>query len=164
MTLINNNIINDEYLENLSSISTVKDKIPNDKYLHYNVKRGLRNENGTGVLVGLTSIGEVSGYLIQDNEKVPCPGKLYYRGINIEDIVADVEASDRHGFEEVIFLLLFGVLPTKEQLEDFKKVLSELRELPENFTEDTILKTPCENIMIKLSRSVLALYSYDRNA
>ncbi len=164
MTDAKNNMMSSEYLENLSSISTVKDKIPKEKYLKYNVKRGLRNDNGTGVLVGLTSIGEVSGYIIEDNEKIATPGKLYYRGINIEDIVADIENDDRHGFEEVVFLLLFGVLPTKEQLDDFKEILCAARELPERFTEDTILKTPCENIMIKLSRSVLDLYSYDKNA
>jgi len=156
--------ISNSYLEGLSSISTVKDKIPTEKYIKYNVKRGLRNDNGTGVLVGLTSIGEVSGYIIEDNEKIATPGKLYYRGINIEDIVSDVETDNRHGFEEVVFLLLFGILPNKEQLKDFKEVLSIMRELPEGFTEDAILKTPCENIMIKLSRSVLALYSYDNDA
>ena len=88
--IINKGNISNEYLENLSSISSVKDKIPSEKYIQYNVKRGLRNENGTGVLVGLTSIGEVSGYIIADNEKIATPGKLYYRGINIEDIVNDI--------------------------------------------------------------------------
>ena len=101
-----NEKIPNEYLENLTSISTLKDKIPAEKYAKYNVKRGLRNDNGTGVLVGLTSIGEVSGYVMADSEKVAVPGKLYYRGINIEDIVNDIENNNRHGFEEVVFLLL----------------------------------------------------------
>ena len=162
--ILNGKFVYSEYLENLSSISTIKDKIPREKYQEYNVKRGLRNDNGTGVLVGLTSIGEVSGYIIQDNEKIPAPGKLYYRGIDIEDIVADIEKNDRHGFEEVIFLLLFGVLPNKEQIKDFKEVLSVLRELPDGFKEAAILRTPCKNIMIKLARSVLSLYSYDDDA
>ena len=82
--------IDDKYLEDLSSLSSIKDKIPQEKYLRYNVKRGLRNDNGTGVLVGLTSIGEVSGYIVADSEKIPVPGKLYYRGIDIEDIVNDI--------------------------------------------------------------------------
>lgn len=151
-------------LENLSSISTVKDKIPSEKYIEYNVKRGLRNSNGTGVLVGLTSIGEVSGYIMQDSEKIAIPGKLMYRGIDITDIVDDISKTDRHGFEEVIFLLLFGTLPNKEQLLEFKELLTALSKLPSGFTEDTILKTPCKNIMIKLSRSVLALYSFDEDA
>ncbi len=158
------NEITEKYLDELSSVSTVKNKIPSEKYTEYNVKRGLRNSNGTGVLVGLTSIGEVSGYIMEENEKIPAPGKLFYRGIDINDIVSDISQNDRHGFEEVIFLLLFGTLPNKEQLKDFKELLSHLSTLPDGFTEDTILKTPCENIMIKLSRSVLALYSYDENA
>jgi len=154
----------DKYLEQLSNISTIQDKIPGDKYIQYNVKRGLRNSNGTGVLVGLTSIGEVSGYVMQDNEKIPTDGKLFYRGIDINDIVKDISENKRFGFEEVIFLLLFGTLPDKNQLKDFKELLEISAPLPDGFTEDTILKTPCENIMIKLSRSVLALYSYDEDA
>lgn len=156
--------ISDSYMEYLCSLSTVKNKIPAEKYSKYNVKRGLRNNNETGVLVGLTSIGEVSGYIIEDNEKVAVDGRLFYRGIDIKDIADDIEKNKRHGFEEVIFLLLFGVLPDKEQLKNFKKCLSILRDLPDGFTEDTILKTPCQNIMIKLARSVLALYSYDDDA
>ncbi|MBE7014760.1 MAG: citrate/2-methylcitrate synthase [Ruminococcaceae bacterium] len=152
------------YLSELSSISTIQDKIPQEKYIQYNVKRGLRNSNGTGVLVGLTSIGDVTGYIMEENEKIAIPGKLHYRGIDLNDIVSDIQSDNRHGFEEVIFLLLFGVLPNKEQLKDFKELIATLSPLPEGFTEDTILKTPCENIMIKLSRSVLALYSYDEDA
>ena len=154
----------EKYLDAMSSISSVKNKIPNEKYNEYNVKRGLRYSNGTGVLVGLTSIGEVSGYIMEENKKIPAPGKLYYRGIDINDIVEDISSTDRHGFEEVIFLLLFGILPNEEQLKDFKELMATCTMLPKGFTEDTILKTPCENIMIKLSRSVLALYSYDENA
>lgn len=159
----NNFSIPKEYLENLCDISRVTNKIDEYYYDKYNVKRGLRNRDGTGVLVGLTSIGEVSGYIIADNEKEAVPGKLIYRGVDIRDIVEDVAASNRHGFEEVIFLLLFGVLPNQEQLSEFKELIGILRLLPDGFTEDMILKTPCKDIMIKLSRSVLALYSYDDN-
>ena len=159
-----NKIISKEYLEELTAISTVKNAIPAENYTRYNVKRGLRNENGTDVLVGLTSIGEVSGYLIQDNEIIPAEAHLKYRGIDLNDIVNDVTSSERHGFEEVIFLLLFGILPNKQQLDNFKHILGNLRDLPDGFTEDMILKTPSKNIMVKLARSILALYSTDENA
>ena len=159
----NNFRIPKEYLENLCDISRVTNQIDAYYYDKYNVKRGLRNQDGTGVLVGLTSIGEVSGYIIADNEKEAVPGKLIYRGVDIRDIVEDVASSNRHGFEEVIFLLLFGVLPNQAQLMEFKELIGVLRLLPDGFTEDMILKTPCKDIMIKLSRSVLALYSYDDN-
>ncbi len=159
----NNFSIPNEYLKQLRDISTITNRIDGEYYSKYNVKRGLRNQDGTGVLVGLTSIGEVSGYIIADNEKVVSPGKLIYRGVDIRDIVKDVETSDRFGFEEVIFLLLFGVLPNQEQLAEFRELIGVLRLLPDGFTEDMILKNPCHNIMIKLSRSVLGLYSYDDN-
>ena len=112
-----------EYLEEINSITSVKDKIPAEQYIKYNVKRGLRNENGTGVLVGLTSIGEVSGYYIQDNEIIPREGRLSFRGVNISDIVEDVLKTGRHGFEEVAYLLLFGSLPNEKQLKNFKEVI-----------------------------------------
>lgn len=130
----------------------------------YDVKRGLRNKNGTGVLVGLTSIGSVHGYIIDESEKVDVEGVLRYRGVDVYDIVAACEREDRFGFEETAFLLLFGVLPTKEQLRDFCGFLSELRALPPNFTEDSILKFPSKDIMNKLARSVLTLYSEDERA
>lgn len=135
-----------------------------DYYQRYDVKRGLRNKNGTGVLVGLTSIGDVHGYIIDENEKVNVDGELRYRGVNVNDIVEACEREDRFGFEETAFLLLFGNLPTKEQLQEFAEALSELRHLPENFTEDSILKFPGNDIMNKLARSVLTLYSEDKNA
>ncbi len=155
--------IPEDYLLELSEISTFQQKIPSEKYTRYNVKRGLRNENGTGVLVGLTSIGEVSGYLIQDNEIIPAEGHLSYRGVDINDIAEDIEKNPRHGFEEVAYLLLFGQLPDEKKLQNFKEVISNLIFLPEGFTEDMILKTPSKNIMIKLARSILALYSVDEN-
>jgi citrate synthase len=130
-------------------------------YDKFNVKRGLRNADGTGVLVGLTRIGDVHGYIIDEGEKKAVAGKLYYRGIDVEDLVAAAEAEKRFGFEETVFLLLFGVLPTKTQLDDFCSIMGNCRTLPKNFAEDAIIKTPSRDIMNKLARSVLTLYSYD---
>ena len=127
------------------------------------MKRGLRNPDGTGVMAGLTLICNVHGYLIADGERIPDEGKLTYRGIDINEIVNGCVKENRFGFEEVAWLLLFGKLPTKEQLERFSSVLSESRELPEYFAEDMIIKAPSKNVMNKLARSVLALYSYDSN-
>jgi citrate synthase len=138
-------------------------KIDPTLYAKYNVKRGLRNEDGTGVLVGLTEIGNVHGYILDEGEKVPVPGKLYYRGYDVEDLVAGCYRENRFGFEEVSFLLIFGKLPNAQELADFQKVLGELRTLPNGFFEDMILKAPSPDIMNKLARSVLASYSYDPN-
>ncbi|MBO7209286.1 MAG: citrate/2-methylcitrate synthase [Clostridia bacterium] len=139
-------------------------KIEPEYYQKYDVKRGLRNQNGTGVLVGLTSIGDVHGYIIDENEKVDVEGRLRFRGVDVNDLVEACEREDRFGFEETAFLLLFGNLPTKQQLKDFCDALSELRELPNNFTEDSILKFPSNDVMNKLARSVLTLYSEDEKA
>ena len=137
--------------------------IKSDDFVKYAVKRGLRNADGTGVMAGLTKICSVEGYYIDDGEKIPKEGHLFYRGIDINDIVAACEKEDRFGYEEVLWLLLFGSLPTKDQLERFNMALASLRELPESFTEDMIMKAPSQNIMNKISRAVLALYSYDDN-
>ncbi|MCH4239023.1 MAG: citrate/2-methylcitrate synthase [Oscillospiraceae bacterium] len=138
-------------------------QIPMEKYDLYGVKRGLRNPDGTGVLAGLTQISNVHGYLIDDSVRVPDKGVLTYRGIDVYDIVAGCRKADRFGYEEVVWLLLFGKLPTTAQLDKLHSVISYYRELPENFAEDMILKAPSRNIMNKLARSVLALYSYDDN-
>ncbi len=134
-----------------------------EEYNKYNVKRGLRNADGTGVMAGVTRICSVEGYYIEDGEKIPKEGRLNYRGINMEDIVNACIAEDRFGFEEVAFLLLFGALPTKDQLSAFCDTLSACRELPEDFIEDMIMKAPSANIMNKMARCVLALYSYDND-
>jgi len=134
--------------------------IDNELYNKYSVKRGLRNKDGTGVLVGLTTVGEVSGYIFVDNEKVAAPGKLSYRGIEIRDIIEGLDGR-RMGFEEIIYLLLFSELPTKDELSAFCDISSSYRDLPYGFTEDMVLKSPSKDIMNKLARSVLALYSYD---
>ena len=125
------------------------------------VKRGLRNPDGTGVLAGLTSVGDVVGYDMIDGVRTPRDGQLIYRGIDVQDIVKAAYAEDRFIFEEVIWLLLFGSLPTAAELETFKDTMEESRGLPENFVEDMIIKAPSPNIMNKMQRSVLALYSYD---
>lgn len=136
--------------------------IPNKLYEQYNVKRGLRNADGTGVLVGLTNIGEVHGYVIDENEKVPIPGKLYYRGYDVEKLVTGLQAEKRRfGFEETCYLLIFGELPNADELKAFSSLLGVYRTLPPNFTIDMILKVPSRDIMNKLARSVLVLYSYD---
>ncbi len=137
--------------------------IPPELYEKYNVKRGLRNKDGTGVLVGLTKIGEVRGYMIDESDKVNIPGKLMYRGINMEDIVNENALRGTHAFEETMYLILMGKLPAKDELAEFKDILSAHRALPAGFTEDMILKAPSPNIMNKLARSVLASYSYDKD-
>lgn len=149
----------------LTSQENVKQNymIDPERYSAYNVKRGLRNADGTGVLVGLTSIGEVRGYIIDDNERVPIDGRLFYRGIDVKDLVAASEKENRFGFEETCYLLLLGSLPSASELADFRSLIAQNQELPANFVEDMILKAPSNNIMNKLARSVLALYSYDEN-
>ena len=129
----------------------------------YNLKRGLRNADGTGVLVGFTKVGSVQGYMVEDGAPVPIPGKLYYRGYDVMDIVNSHAENGTFGYEEVAYLLLMGQLPTHEQFRKFDTVLSHARILPDGFTEDMIIKAPSKNIMNKLARSVLALYSYDDN-
>ncbi len=129
---------------------------------HY-VKRGLRNADGTGVIAGLTNICNVHGYIVNEGEKQPIPGQLIYRGYNINDLVNNVVTENRFGFEEVVYLLLMGELPNAQELEAFKSIISENRDLPPNFFEDMILKAPSRNIMNKMGRSVLSLYSYDEN-
>ena len=157
------NINIEEYIRLIRSQNSRWNMIPAQYYTKYNVKRGLRNPDGTGVLAGLTSIGEVHGYVIDEGSKVPVEGKLRYRGIDIEDIVAHCRAEKRFGFEEVAFLIMFGFLPSEKLLSGFKYGLSKYRVLPPEFTEDMILKAPSKNIMNKLARSVMALYSYDDN-
>jgi citrate synthase len=133
-------------------------------YTKYDVKRGLRDVSGKGVLTGLTEIAEVRSYTIVDSEYVPCEGKLFYRGIDIEEIVDGFINEDRFGFEEVTYLLLFGVLPNKDELLSFKNLLNEYRSLPTSFVRDIIMKAPSRDMMNTLARSVLTLYSYDDKA
>ncbi|WP_373845468.1 citrate/2-methylcitrate synthase [Clostridium sp.] len=142
----------------------LKNSIDPKLYNKYQVKRGLRDTDGRGVLVGLTEIGEVHSYIIDENEVIPIPGTLMYRGINIQHIVNGFLKDDRFGFEEVCYLLLFGELPNKTELDEFTELISKYRNLPEDFVRDMILKMPSKNIMNSMARSVLALYSIDDNA
>lgn len=150
-------------LNELSGIIT-QSKIDTELYTRYEVKRGLRDLDGKGVLVGLTEIGEVHSYIIDEGETVPVPGRLIYRGIDIKDIVNGFINDGRFGFEEVIYLLLFGNLPNIESLKDFRHLLAVHQKLPDDFTRGVILKTPSKDIMNVLARSILALYPYDENA
>ncbi|MDD7429773.1 MAG: citrate/2-methylcitrate synthase [Oscillospiraceae bacterium] len=134
----------------------------NPKYFEkYGVKRGLRNPDGTGVMAGVTNICNVHGYVVNEGEKQPCEGELIFRGYNIRELIGKAVAEDRFGYEEIVYLLLSGKLPTKTELADFSMLLSDNRALPNYFFEDMILKAPSKNIMNKLARSTLALYSYD---
>ena len=150
-------------INKLSEKCTQNGVINPDLYNIYDVKRGLRDRQGKGVLTGLTEIGEVKSYTIDDGEMIPCEGKLYYHGIDIEKLVSGFLKDDRFGFEETTYLLLFGELPTKSQLEEFCSVLSEYRSLPTSFVRDIIMKAPSQDMMNTLARSVLTMYSYDEN-
>ena len=153
----------DDSLSSLKEELIRNNQIKLDDYHRYDVKRGLRNSDGTGVMAGLSRICSVEGYYIDDGERVPKEGKLIYRGINMTDIVRNCQKENRFGYEEVVWLLLLGDLPTQDQLDKFRAVLAEARELPDEFIEDMIMKAPSPNIMNKVARSVLALYSYDNN-
>lgn len=156
---------NDRILARLSELAERNDPINPDLYAKYDVKRGLRNANGTGVLVGLTRIGDVVGYEVgPSGEKIPVPGRLMYRGYDVVDLIKDAEKNDDYCFEQCAYLLLFAELPTKSELEEFRKFLGQCRVLPANFTEDMIMKAPSQDIMNKLARGVLASYSYDNDA
>lgn len=157
------NRTSEEFLRSHAELATVNNSIPPEAYSRFEAKRGLRNEDGTGVLVGLTEIGEVHGYFIDDREKVPAEGRLMYRGIDVREIVEGFQSEGRFGFEEVVYLLLFGELPGSADLEAFREMLGANRGLPEGFTESMILRTPSSDVMNKLARSVLVSYSYDTN-
>ncbi len=133
-----------------------------DLYAEYDVKRGLRDSNGKGVLTGLTEISDVVSYKSVEGRKLPADGSLYYQGYNVSDLVKGFE-NRRFGFEETTYLLLFGELPTEEQLESFKTILAEMQELTGQFVRDVIMKKPSENIMNAIQKSIVTLYSYDSN-
>ena len=134
-----------------------------ERYYRDDVKRGLRNSDGTGVPVGITRVGSVLGYMIEDGQRVPVPGQLYYRGIELSEIVEAHQRAGTFGYEEVAYLLLMGYLPSREELARFNEIMNRARKLPAGFTEDMIMKNPSRSIMNKLARSVLSLYSYDQN-
>jgi len=138
-------------------------RIPSDMYLEHKVFRGLRDLNGNGVLTGLTNISSVTAKDIVDGVEVPMHGKLYYQGIDVEEIVAGFLNENRFGFEETIYLLLFGHLPTITELSEFKALMNSMSSLPPAFVRDFILRTPNADTMNTLARSVLTLYYYDDN-
>ena len=139
-------------------------KIDIDLYSKYDVKRGLRDIDGKGVLTGLTDISTIKQNKLVDGKLVPCDGELYYRGYNVNDIVNGIMKDNRFGFEEVVYLLLFGEMPTVEELKAFKELLVRYRTLPQNFVRDVILKAPSDDMMNTIARSVLTLFCYDKNA
>ena len=149
------------YIEELASKSCCANGIRPEMYTEHNVKRGLRDLNGRGVLTGLTEISEVNSHKIIDGVDTNIPGELCYRGINVKDLTAGFEAENRYGFEECTYLLLFGKLPTRDELSDFCEQLSRYRSLPTSFPRDVIMKAPSKDMMNTLARSVLTLYSYD---
>lgn len=145
----------------MSALCSKNGCIDQELYTKYDVKRGLRDINGKGVLAGLTEISEIISSKTVDGKSVPCDGELYYRGYNINDLVTGFTRDKRFGFEEITYLLLFGELPSKKQLDDFSRLLSDYRQLPTTFVRDIIMKSPSSDIMNGLARGVLTLYSYD---
>lgn len=148
------------YADTCKEFSTINPEL----YTKYDVKRGLRDINGKGVMAGLTHISDIISSKEVDGKSVPCEGELYFRGINIQDIVRGFISEGRFGFEETAYLILFGTLPDKNQLAEFKSILASYRTLPTNFVRDVIMKAPSNDMMNTLARSVLTLYAYDDKA
>lgn len=155
--LCNIDSIDENLMKKMVENSYIDPKI----YDKYDVKRGLRNSNGTGVLAGITNVASLEGYEIKEGNKIPAEGKLYYRGIDIQKLTDNIKKEDRFGFEETIFLLLFGEQPSKNDLEYFETILDKNRGFPSEFIQDILLKTPSKNIMNNLQRAVLSMHSFD---
>ena len=151
-------------IKKLADASMEGYRIDPELYTEYDVKRGLRDINGNGVVAGLTNISTIKVLNTGDGNPNHGDGKLYYRGIDVEDIVSGFVKEKRFGFEETVYLLLFGKMPSEHELADFRRLLADFRELPTTFTRDVIMKSPSDNMMNTLAKSVLALYSYDSNA
>ena len=150
-------------IEKYAGLASNNDQIEKELFGEYGVKRGLRDVNGKGVVTGITNISRVESTEIVDGQVVPCAGKLYFRGYNVKDLARGLKESNRFGFEEIAYLLLFGELPDEEQLKEFEKVLASSRKLPTNFVRDVILKAPSRDVMNSITRSVLTLASYDKD-
>ena len=151
-----------EFCGQYADICRQSTTLPYELYDEYQVKKGLRDKNGDGVRAGLTNISRIESFDYINGERIPCDGRLYYRGINVQDLVRGFLSDDRFGFEETAYLLLFGRLPDAGQLEEFTRMLAAARSLPRNFTRDVLMKGPSRDVMISLSKSVLMLASYDR--
>ncbi len=152
-----------DYVTELETICRNNDNIAPRLYDEYGVNQGLRDENGKGVLTGLTNISKIVSSKIIDNKKVPCDGELWYRGYRVEDLIQSL-GENEFGFEKIAYLLLIGNLPNQEQERQFKKIIGECRTLPTNFTRDVIMKAPSEDVMNSMTRSILTLASYDKKA
>ena len=151
-------------IEHFARLCDQNNEIDKELYTKYEVKRGLRDLNGKGVLAGLTNVSDVCAKKLVDGVEVPCAGNLYYRGYNIKDLVKGFLEDHHFGFEEIAYLLLFGELPNEKELGVFHDTLVERRTLPPTFVRDVIMKAPSRDMMISLSRSILNLYSYDDKA
>ena len=153
---------NEEYMLEHAGLCRAADRLEPQMFDEYGVQRGLRDKNGNGVVAGLTNISRIESFKMEDGKKVPCEGKLWYRGYDCIELVNGFRG-DHFGFEEVAYLLLFGKLPNREELKHFNDILASSRTLPTNFTRDVIMKAPSSDIMNSLTRSVLTLASYDKN-
>ncbi len=152
-------------IKGLSELCLENLRIDTDLFTKYEVKRGLRDINGKGVLAGLTDVSKIQSYIVDDNDMIPCEGKLYYQGVDVEDIVDGFIKEKRFGYEETVYLLLFGELPNQDELNKITNILSNYRmSLPTHFVRDIILKAPSKDMMNTLQRSVLTLYAYDEKA
>ncbi len=155
--------VKEELLQELSESFRMHNQLPPDLFTRYRIKRGLRNADGTGVLVGASHLGNVHGYILNEGEREPIEGRLTYRGYNVYDLIHGLEQESRFGFEEIGYLLMCGKLPSRRQLAEFQHTIGLERALPDNFTEDMIMRAPSRDIMNKLASATLALYSYDAN-
>lgn len=162
MTMMNEKNVK-EYSESITPICEKNDRIAPRLYDEYGVNLGLRDENGKGVLTGLTGISKIVSSKVISGKRVPCEGELWYRGYRIEELIAGL-GNDEYGYEKIAYLLLMGSLPSKEELEEFRQVIGQCRSLPTNFTRDVIMKAPTDDIMNSMTRSILTLASYDKDA
>ncbi|MFV0362055.1 MAG: citrate/2-methylcitrate synthase [Suipraeoptans sp.] len=151
-------------IKHLAKLCDERNAIDKTLYTEYEVKRGLRDLNGKGVLAGLTNISDVVAKKEVNGEEVPIPGSLYYRGYNVKDLVNGFLKAKHSGFEEITYLLLFGELPNEKEMIEFNEIMEQRRSLPDNFVRDVIMKAPSKDMMVSLSRSILALYSHDEKA
>ena len=156
--------VKEELLHELSESFRMHNQLPPDLFTRYRIKRGLRNADGTGVLVGASHLGNVHGYILNEGEREPIEGRLTYRGYNVYDLIHGLEQENRFGFEEIGYLLMCGKLPSRRQLAEFQHTIGLERALPDNFTEDMIMRAPSRDIMNKLASATLALYSYDNDS
>lgn len=150
-----------DYFEELEAVCLKNDNIAPRLFEEYGVNKGLRDENGKGVLTGLTNISKIVSSKIVDNQKIPCDGELWYRGYRVEDLIHCL-GQNEFGFEKIAYLLLMGKLPDEREKEDFDRIIGECRTLPTNFTRDVIMKAPSEDVMNSMTRSILTLASYDK--